>query len=370
MAARNNKRSIIARFAILIFAILSIGGLAAMILCNFSPFVNPAQFVWASFFGLAFWALLLFNLLLFFALLVLRSRSVWIPILSLLLAVPGFIKSYSFGKERSDQGNLRVMSYNIRLFRNLNEEIKAEAFADSVVELVRGENPDILCLQEFACYASKISRKDCIYAFAEKIGFTHLYYNQNKNFGGNVIFSKYPITEMPKESYFGSENKGGVMVKVDAGKKGSFYLANLHLLSYQITNDEIDYIFESEKSSEESEKYGKSIFRKLKKAYTKRGHDMQEILSNMPELSSPLIVCGDFNDTPMSYTYQSMKKSGLRDGFIATGKGVGATYAGKLPLLRIDYFWFSDKIVPTFAECLKFKGSDHYPLIMDFKIKD
>ena len=65
----------------------------------------------------------------------------------------------------------------------------------------------------------------------------------------------------------------------------------------------------------------------------------------------------------------AQKKAGFVDGFVKAGRGIGYTYAGKLPLLRIDYVWGNEQIEPMAFKRIKFKGSDHYPVMMDFNVR-
>ena len=64
-----------------------------------------------------------------------------------------------------------------------------------------------------------------------------------------------------------------------------------------------------------------------------------------------------------------MANAGLNDAFITASKGIGKTYCGSLPLLRIDYFWYNDQIDIIDYNRIKQTTSDHYPLIISFNIK-
>jgi len=76
----------------------------------------------------------------------------------------------------------------------------------------------------------------------------------------------------------------------------------------------------------------------------------------------PVIVCGDFNDTPVSYTYRKMK-SGLKDAFVNIGAGTGNTYLGSFPSFRIDYIFHSQQFKTIDFERIEARLSDHYPII-------
>ena len=75
------------------------------------------------------------------------------------------------------------------------------------------------------------------------------------------------------------------------------------------------------------------------------------------------IVCGDFNDTPISYVYRTMAR-GTTDAFSTCGKGYSHTYRGFFSTLRIDYVLYSAGL-----EALSYKVpfvaySDHLPVVV------
>jgi endonuclease/exonuclease/phosphatase family metal-dependent hydrolase len=83
-----------------------------------------------------------------------------------------------------------------------------------------------------------------------------------------------------------------------------------------------------------------------------------------------VVVCGDFNDTPNSYTYHQISK-GLNDAFREAGSGIGTTYVGKIPFLRIDYILYSkERFDPLYFKVIRKNLSDHYPVVSTLKIKD
>ena len=254
------------------------------------------------------------------------------------------------------------------MFDPIDEETTSEVLGDKIINAVREQSPDVLCCQEFTAFRKKKSRVACIEEFAKSTGFPYVYYNKKSNYGGNVIFSKWPIAKVSEDSGFGQENVYGVMVSVDAGEKGHFYLANVHLLSYMLTNDEIEVLVKPSERRNSLDTVGMTVARKLKYAYAKRSDEIATVLQAMPPIDGPIIMCGDFNETPMSYVYRQMQKAGFTDTFTKVGRGIKPTYAGRLPLLRIDYMWANDKVQPLRFDRLRLKASDHYPIIMEFAI--
>ena len=352
------KRSFLGRLAVFFLAILAFLGLVVMALSVMSSYVNPVKFVWLSFFGLTFWVIFFYNLAVLALLLLLWSRKAWIAVVALLISIPGVYKSFSAGKSQ-EGGALRVMTYNVLGFKDQYDDQKTTVdVATGVAEMVKENHPDVLCVQEFGLFASG-GRNGSVTKFCEMTDLPYYYHHTKANFGNNVIFSKYPLSALEEDTPFAKENEYGAVAKVDAGEKGVFYVLCVHLVSFQLTNSELTVFSETSNSKEQVQEYGKSIVVKLKNAYEKRSNEVSEMLADIPHDGRPIIVCGDFNDTPLSYTYHQIYRAGFSDGFVKAGRGIGHTYAGRLPWLRIDYVWGNKQIEPTAFKRLKFKGSDH-----------
>ena len=363
------ERGFFGKLLVFIFALLAFIGLVAMALSVLNAYVDPNRFIWTTFFGLAFWEILFYNLLMLMVLLTLKSRKAWIAVLALMIAIPGFSKSYSRGKKVETESSIRIMSYNVHNFNHVDGKTEDEQFANQVIDMVREQAPDILCCQEFSGFKRKTSRQKCIEIFAEEAGFQYVYYNKKSNYAGNVVFSKYPIEKVSDVSDFAKEQTYGVMVSVDAGDKGKFHVANIHLLSYMITHREIESLI-TPQERQELEALGKTLVHKLNFAFQCRSEELQKVLEGLSPVEGPIIVCGDFNEPPLSYNYRQMQKAGFVDTFTKVGHGIKPTYAGKLPLLRIDYAWANDGVMPLDFKRHRWKASDHYPIILDFAINE
>ena len=94
--------------------------------------------------------------------------------------------------------------------------------------------------------------------------------------------------------------------------------------------------------------------------------DVSQHINNSPY---PVIVCGDFNDTPVSYTYHQLSKN-LNDAFVESGKGINYTYSGILPVFRIDYILYDDFFKSHDYNVNKIKISDHYPVSCNFSKRE
>ena len=346
----------------LIVGICGIAALLSAFLCALCPFISPSSFVWTAFFGLAFWMIFFANIIILLILIFLKSRrTLLIPILALLFSIPGLVKSYSFGERPEETASLKVMTYNIGVFRDYKVESRSVSdVKKTLAKLVKEQNPDVLCLQESGKWINN-SAAD----FSQMIGYK--YYSVNKT-SGNSYFSKFPLEEVKT---FDDEalRKFADVRKVKINKEDSFYLVNCHFNSFCISTEEIGYINDTKNIVKDKETYAKSLVSKLMKGFKSRTMITQTLIKELPDDDYPLIICGDFNDTPLSYTYNQMSKAGLKDAFITVSRGIGKTYCGSLPLLRIDYFWYNDKIQVVDYKRIKQTTSDHYPLLMNFNIK-
>lgn len=369
MTMERRERGFFGKLLVFILALLAFVGLVAMALSVLNAYVDPKTFIWTTFFGLAFWEILFYNILILLLLLSMKSRKAWIAVLALMIAIPGFSKSYSRGKKVETESSIRIMSFNVHNFKHIDGKTSQEEFAEQIVNMVREQNPDILCCQEFSGFSKKVSRPQCIQDFADDAGFQYIYYNRRSNYAGNVVFSKYPIEKVADVSDFAKEHTYGVMVLVDAGDKGKFHVANIHLLSYMITDSEIESLT-TPQERQEYEALGKTLVHKLNFAFQCRSEELQKVIAGLTPIEGPIIVCGDFNEPPLSYNYRQMQKAGFVDTFTKVGHGIKPTYAGKLPLLRIDYIWSNDGVTPLIFNRHRWKASDHYPIILDFSINE
>lgn len=88
---------------------------------------------------------------------------------------------------------------------------------------------------------------------------------------------------------------------------------------------------------------------------------MEQVLKDIENCRENVIVTGDFNDTPMSYTYWRLSRK-RKDSFKEAGSGAGATFSKLRPLLRIDYILFPESYNALSHKVINKRFSDHYPV--------
>lgn len=332
-----------------------------------SAYINPNSFGLFPFFGLAFWPFLIINILLFILLLFFRSKKVFIQIIALAIAIPGITKSISY-HPNNEEGHFKLMSYNLHNFYNVYDEESCFDAACKIIDFIKSENPDFVCLQEFKKYNKTID-EDIIH-FANQTGFDYFEYdvspsNKKKANGGRLILSKYPIKIVESFKSLNKRNLGFIVL-IETEKP--FYLASVHLASFQLKNEELSIFDNVESENIDKKIAGKSILKKLHTGFNERSKEVEFLTDKLPKDSLPIIVCGDFNDTPLSYTYQKMIEHQFHDFFVDKGNGIGTTYTETLPMLRIDYIWHKNGIIPKHFKTVKLKISDHYPIFSEFNL--
>ena len=351
-------------FLFLITVFLYFGGLLSTV-------VSPTLLWPLAFLGLGF-PISFFCMILFLIYwIIIKSKNVIYPIF--LLAAGFFIQpnffnfSPSSNKEKSAENELKIMSYNVRIFERY-ESNNREQKRDQIIDLIKEQNPDILCLQEAINQRNYLTIKE----LSKKINlpYYHLEVGTVSKSGsefGVAILSKYPLKY--EESYaFGSGGNVGTKVNVDVnGQPISVF--NIHLESVNIERSYYKY------SSDEVIELSKKAFifrmrriaRQLKAAFASRTKQAITMHNAIRDSEHPVILCGDFNDTPVSYSYKTVKGN-LQDTFKAGKFGLGPTLPA-IPLLRIDHIFASHQFKVLSHRIIKKEISDHYPVVAKVKIK-
>ena len=137
---------------------------------------------------------------------------------------------------------------------------------------------------------------------------------------------------------------------------------NIHLQSIKLRQEHYDFIDTARlKYSNEQVQEIRSIGSRLSNAFVQRAGQAEIIANYIRKSPYPVLVMGDFNDTPQSYAYRKIRK-GLKDAFRKAGKGFGNTYAGELPSFRIDYIMAGEGMNTYRFRRIKKDCSDHFPI--------
>lgn len=256
---------------------------------------------------------------------------------------------------------IKVMSYNVRLFDLYNWPHNKET-RNKIFDVLKEESPDILCFQEFyANDRNTFNTLDTLLEFQKAKNY-HLEYanvDTSKDHYGLATFTSYPIINKGKVNIL-AENMNAciytdVNINNDTIRIYNMHLQSVHLSTIRYTDKNY---FETKEVYEHD---AGNIFKRLSSAFSKRAMQADMIAEHISKCRYPVILCADLNDTPSSYTYRTVKGE-LKDVFKEAGMGFGATYAGKIPFLRIDYIFHSSSFAARYFNIIPEKLSDHYPL--------
>lgn len=327
-----------------------------MLLLGYSGYVNPQSFSYLTFASLLFPVFLLANMCFIFFWLIFKWRMIWIPVLGYLLAfLPISIYLPINMPAAMPNGVIKVMSYNVCGYH----DYLGKSTFDAVYDYIKNSDASIVCLQEDNDLAGKLRgrmNKLLPYRDSVKLGV----YIPN----GLSIYSRYPIIRKER-IYFKSVANGSAafFLKVDGD---TVIVINNHLESNHLSaEDRRRYkdILKGELEEDEAKAESKKLIGKLIDAGVQRAPQADAVRKFISEHSQyPIIVCGDFNDNPLSYTRRVIAE-GLSDCFVDAGSGLGITFNQKGFCVRIDNLLCSEHYEPYNCKVdNKISVSDHYPI--------
>lgn len=329
--------------------------------------ISPDDFALPAFFGLAYPYLLLANILMIIAWAMLLRFEALISLIIILIGINHFFNYIQIVKPRGDKaGTFKIMSYNVRMF-NYFESDKGAVSKKNLLNFIKSQQPDILCMQEFLVTGSPSEALPMINNATGIKYNAHVRLLSGKNrYYGVATFTRYPII---KRGEIVHPHSSSITIYTDILiGKDTFRIYNNYLQSFRLRRIEKSFIEEMAAQDEEKLNEVKSLSVSLKRGFINRARQAQTVEDNVRRSPYPVIVAGDFNDTPVSYAYRKIRK-GLNDSFVTSGYGAGFTYRGNYPPNRIDYVLYDNSLVSSNFEIKKVRFSDHYPIIAWFKKK-
>ncbi|MDR1860061.1 MAG: endonuclease/exonuclease/phosphatase family protein [Bacteroidales bacterium] len=349
---RSKSRFFFKKLIIKFLLLINLACAVALLLAYLSVWVSPAK-VWPlAFFGLTYPYLLLANLLFILLWLLLRKWLFFLSLLAVLTGVRHFRNYFRIFPQKSEESGITVCSYNVKHF---NENKVVEASRDAICKYLQSKDADIICLQEmppisnFNPFLPDSAHKPAPCYSSVAVGT-----------GGSkpAIYSRYKLVNIREISFTGSDNR---IVYADTFIDGdTIRIFSCHLQSYHIDDNSLDDL-SRENDRKKSVRKLRTIVSKLKQGYVHRTEHAERLAEEIRRSPYEVIVCGDFNDTPVSYTYRTIRRH-LLDAFVESGSGTGNSYRGKLPSFRIDYIMHSGGFHSYNFKVDRVTLSDHFPV--------
>ena len=331
--------------------------------------ISPEKFSPPAFFGLAYPYILLINILFIIAWALLLRYEALISVIVIAAGYSHLTNYFRLSKpDGKREGTFQVLSYNLRLFNTLEKENKDSE--KKVLDFINVRQPDIICLQEFYGTGNPDQKVNEIRNYLKGNYFSHLKVigSGRNRYYGIVTYSRFPI--LGRGEIIHPRSPSLTIYTDILIQKDTFRVFNNHLQSFRLRSMERSFI-EEIALQDDGTPLGemKDISHSLKYGFTRRAQQAELVKGQINLSRHPVIVAGDFNDTPVSYTYSKIRK-GLNDAFVSSGYGAGFTYRGKYPANRIDYILYDDALVCNFFDIIKIRYSDHYPVAAYFRVRE
>ena len=329
-------------FLNIILTILTIVGYAL-------PFLAPKSFSFLSVLTLFLPMMLIINVLFFIYWAIQFKRQILLSGIVLLLGITFIKKFYKFSSAEftPEKTDLKVMSYNVRLFNKFEWSDKKTVPVE-ISDFVKSKKPDVLCIQEF----SEVADFDYKY-------FPHQYIlsKGNKIKTAQAILSHFPIINSG-EIVFPNSNNNVIFADLKR-QNDTIRVYNMHLQSISIT-PEVNKL--NDNIQEIDQKKSEKMFKRLSNAFKVQQQQAEILKEHVATSNYPVIICGDMNNSAFSYVYRIIRGD-LQDTFEVAGSGFGKTYDFKYYPARIDYI-FADKQfeVKYFQNYPEVIDSDHFPI--------
>ena len=313
-----------------------------------SIYISPAVFKYSAGLSILIPFFLALNTLILLYYLIRLSKRVIIPLALLLLGLPFFKVSIAIHAPIEATGDFSLISYNVKWF---NQE-RGKSIHD-ISALTEALSPDIMCMQEYY----------------------HTWPNFDKlNISGDyeltliepsfnlVILSRYKV--LNKGLLFENKNRNNILFADMAIKAGdTIRIYNVHLESMGINTSNLQ---DTEGIREDYEE----VKTKFLDGAAIRADQIEILLDHVATSPYPVLIVGDFNDVPYSHNYFRLRER-FDNAFEKAGRGLGVTYNGKLPFLRIDHQFFGEGLqIESFNTIDHVNFSDHFPVLGIYSLSE
>lgn len=358
---------IIHRIVLLINSIF----ITLLLLSYLAPFVSPQIFWPIAFLGLAYPILLIINILFIFYWLIFFKLKFLFSLAAIAIGfqyIPYFIQLNA--KKTTDYSNsIRVMTFNAKYF-GAYEGKKIED-PEKFFEVLNKVDPDVLCFQEVRNLGTPIETPMLNKLFKTLKNYYH--YNifidkkGNKNCREILTFSKFPIIDSGEVEHEKGIDNFTIFTDIVA-HGDTVRIINTHLISIHFEYPDYNAVKNIELQNDSDVVKYSNITRKLKKAFVQRAKQAETVREFINKSPYKIIVCGDFNDSPTSYAFRTIRGD-MKDAFSDAGSGLGRTYVGQMPSFRIDQLMYDQSFKAFNYYSKAFDFSDHKMVTATIKLR-
>lgn len=357
------------RFIIPFIKIAAFLFLPALITGTISRFINPYQFWPAAFFSLAFPAIWIFTLI--SALLLIRRKPWFLSLMiGVLVSAPLMLRHFTipFFHQNKSAEDYMLMTYNVHGFSGIRGGKSSYERQALVHEFVNELDPAVVCMQEYPMKSRKHARYLDHLNKELELANKHISDFNTESKGTSYTFmtaTKYPVKQ--RGTIFTMDPEiCGIFTDIQF-PEGIVRVYNIHLQSVKLIGEKrllrphrnpgaIKYFFT----------YLKGTTAKLRKAFPMRSYQAWMIRQSINSCPYPVIICGDFNDTPASYSYNLLSE-GMNDAAFNNGCGFNRTYSESIYPLRIDQILVDKRLTSGSYSRKKIYLSDHFPVVAGFR---
>ena len=274
----------------------------------------------------------------------------WIPVIAI-AANWGYVSSMIQNPFRKraipkTEETLKIASYNVGRFGKDVSGFTTRRIAFAMAE----EQIDVLCFQEFSEY--KELPADSLSSILSMWPYVVIPKTED---GIDIlplaVYSHYPIVDSGLITFPYTANSS-MWVDIRVNNK-TLRIFNNHLQTTNVNQ------------SRERLETGMFLYSVNDIVRARQAETIRALIDESPH---PVLVAGDFNAPPSSYTYRTMKGN-LEDGFRSAGHGFGYTYRYFKHVLRIDYIFYSPSLtaIDYYSPDWDY-GSDHNPIVLEIEI--
>jgi endonuclease/exonuclease/phosphatase family metal-dependent hydrolase len=336
------KKSILALNIVLIIGLL---------LAYLSPYFDPNDYWIFSMFGLFYPVLLFANIAMVLFWMIVEFKYLFASLITIFMGwshLQGFV---NFSALSEEPGDLTVMTYNANFFYSVQNGTKKDVKnkRQEVSSFFASQKDvDVFCLQESSKFSKDILKK--------LLPDYHVHEMPRR---ATFIISRYPIISNG-EIDFGTSTNSCIWADIKT-QSGKVRIYTAHLQSNRVSKDAVVVLDNANLQEKKTWNGIRGILSKYSQSSRKRAKQAQMIADHAAKCAHKTIIAADVNDPPTSYTYSRLCGD-FQDSFVAAGAGIGTTYAGRIPMLRIDYIFADNGFVVESFEVLKESYSDHYPV--------